>query len=158
MEADGCIIPLRQEKMKRHELEYCAAFETFMLAQNLRQEKMKRHELEYCAAFETFMLAQNLRQEKMKKHELKEGISYEGWERVGEEKWRTRMSSLGLPLTQIAPGEGGGGEVEDPGQTGLPLRGGRGDLPLLLERRSDHRIRPSPAGAPIWPPYTTTPG
>ena len=30
----------------------------------------------------------SLQREKRKKHELKAGISYEGWERAGEEKWR----------------------------------------------------------------------
>ena len=31
-----------------------------------------------------------LQREKRNKHELKVGISYEGWSRVGEDKWRTR--------------------------------------------------------------------
>jgi hypothetical protein len=43
-----------------------------------------------------------LQREGRKKHELKAGISYEGWERVSEGKWRTRKRRVFL---SAAPGE-----------------------------------------------------
>ena len=37
-----------------------------------------------------------LQREKRRKHELKVGISYEGWSRVGEDKWRTKNRRTSL--------------------------------------------------------------
>jgi len=41
--------------------------------------------------------------EERKKHELKVGISYEGWSRAGEDKWRTKTGGPASPQPTQAP-------------------------------------------------------